>query len=801
MKSPLLFARPLASAARGETALRYGAATAVTLIALAATQLVVSTQFVLWLAATTLVGVPVSLWLRGHDGRVGRVRVPRPLWNAATVLATGAASAHFLRSPLQHILNAVRSGSSESLLQMGQTEPMILLVQLFLLFAAFRSWTLLSDKDATLTTVPSFSVLLLLIPVHRSVEVVCYFLAWTVAATVLFALEHRSEMRALVVAAVPAPAPGQEVKLAARSLVSVLGISLAAAIALSGFLTARDPSESSSSESAVALMASRWTQWGMEWMNGPSASGPERQIDFSTSTALPTRAIAWRARARLAPSNPQEDTQNNAIYPAYWRLFTLSKYDGSTWLQSNEQLFTVTKSELARAQWPRRRFGFRSERQPTSDTPRFAPSNEQAQRERTHWRFDGFPIAPAQPALAKSFGFPTQGVYFRVVSARPNLGFAPILVAPTSLILPNSPQNSLRVRADGSVDVNLTDTGQNVVGFAQVARVPENGFPSPGPPRQNVARRANSPRLGAAERALYTQLPAKVPTRVRQLARDVLRRAPQNASNYARAQLLAQETQRGAIYTLRPPAVPPEREAADFFLFESRRGFCTYFAGSLTVLCRSAGIPARVVTGFASEERDGEGQTVLRDANLHAWTEVWIENWGWASVDATPAGDRGDNAPTFLENWGDFTAANLDALQRTARAHWPTLASGFTLLLLSLLAWRARRWIARRVGSDIVAQTEAQRREIAQHYRTATRELARRFRPRAAWETPDEWLVAATKALPDLPREPLESLTALYVRAHFSPRELEADAAQKARELGSSVTWRGREIRRKVGAR
>ena len=229
MNTPRLFARPQTEA-RGwnsELALRYGAATLVTLIALAAAQLVVPTQFVLALGAVTLAGVPVALWMRLHDMRIGGVAVPRPLWNALTVLASGAASLLFLRVELTNIVAALQGGMDDSsLLRMGATDPMLLLVKLFLVFAAFRSFSIISDKDATLATVPSFSVLLLLIPIYPQIEVVCYFLVWTMVATMLFALDHRSEIHAQVTAAVPAPAPGQEVRLAARSLVGVLGVSL-----------------------------------------------------------------------------------------------------------------------------------------------------------------------------------------------------------------------------------------------------------------------------------------------------------------------------------------------------------------------------------------------------------------------------------------------------------------------------------------------------------------------------------------------------------------------------------------------
>ena len=811
MNTPRLFARPQIEA-RGlnsELLLRYGAATLVTLIALAAAQLVLPTQFMLALGAVTLAGVPIALWMRLHDMRIGGFTVPRPLWNTLTVVASGAASAFFLRVPLRNIMAAVEGGLNDaSLTRMGATDPMLLLVQLFLVFAAFRSFSIISDKDATLATVPSFSVLLLLIPVYPQIEVVCYFLVWTMVATMLFALDHRSEIHAQVTAAVPAPTPGEEVKLATRSLVGVLGVSLVIAVALSGFLTARDPREGSSSESAISLLASRLTQFTLQNQTPSANSGPERQIDFASGTALPTREILWTASTKNQNGEP--------LTPLYWRLFTLSNYDGSTWSQNAGDTKTVERTSLP-AYRPRSRDGrigsgrpgqdyFSGRRfrrnagenngqlaiEPGSDsrTPklRLSPSEDVDVRAP---EVQGFDLGQALPTLASRFGAPSARVIYQLTSLRASLGFIPLLPATTRLDFINSDQPTLRARTDGGVDVSLVQRNQSFTAFAQVPRLPEYGFANATPPRERgVAVVAGAPQLSAAERASNLKLPAKLPARVRQFARDATRNAGANSSNYARALLLARATQNGAIYTLRPPTIPANRDAADFFLFESRRGYCTYFAGALTVLCRAQGIPARVVSGFVAPDETKQGDILIRDANTHAWTEVWIDNWGWAAVDATPPDDRGDNAPTFLENWSDLAASRLDATLRWSLAHWKPLLGGAFVLLLSFGAWRFRHDLARLAGRETVPDVEVLRRQIAADYAHASRQLSRRFRPRQPWETPDEWLRAARDQISQLPLESLQTLTALYVRARFSPHELSGEAANQARAARENLVWK-----------
>ncbi|MNS88314.1 Protein-glutamine gamma-glutamyltransferase [compost metagenome] len=53
---------------------------------------------------------------------------------------------------------------------------------------------------------------------------------------------------------------------------------------------------------------------------------------------------------------------------------------------------------------------------------------------------------------------------------------------------------------------------------------------------------------------------------------------------------------------------------------------------------RNAGIPARVVTGFAGGTRNRIGDYwVLRRMDAHAWAEVWLPQRGWVRIDPTAA--------------------------------------------------------------------------------------------------------------------------------------------------------------------
>ncbi|MCA1790256.1 MAG: DUF3488 and transglutaminase-like domain-containing protein, partial [Thioalkalivibrio sp.] len=89
-------------------------------------------------------------------------------------------------------------------------------------------------------------------------------------------------------------------------------------------------------------------------------------------------------------------------------------------------------------------------------------------------------------------------------------------------------------------------------------------------------------------------------------------------------------------YTLRPPLLRGDR--TDEFLFETRAGYCEHYASTLAVLMRAAGIPARVITGYQGGQWMDTGNYLrLRQADAHAWTEVWLDDRGWTRVDPTAA--------------------------------------------------------------------------------------------------------------------------------------------------------------------
>jgi transglutaminase-like putative cysteine protease len=88
----------------------------------------------------------------------------------------------------------------------------------------------------------------------------------------------------------------------------------------------------------------------------------------------------------------------------------------------------------------------------------------------------------------------------------------------------------------------------------------------------------------------------------------------------------------GLAYTLQPPLYGVD--GIDKFVFDGRQGFCEHFAGAFAFMMRAAGVPARVVGGYQGGDENGD-YLIIRQADAHAWTEVWLAGEGWVRVDPT----------------------------------------------------------------------------------------------------------------------------------------------------------------------
>lgn len=99
-------------------------------------------------------------------------------------------------------------------------------------------------------------------------------------------------------------------------------------------------------------------------------------------------------------------------------------------------------------------------------------------------------------------------------------------------------------------------------------------------------------------------------------------------------------------YTLNPGIIPFGEEIPEYFLFESKKGYCQHFATTAALMYRLYGIPSRYVSGYMAapgdfeQREDGTWHAVLEDGDAHAWTEIYAEGQGWKVVDTTPSAEE-----------------------------------------------------------------------------------------------------------------------------------------------------------------
>ena len=217
-------------------------------------------------------------------------------------------------------------------------------------------------------------------------------------------------------------------------------------------------------------------------------------------------------------------------------------------------------------------------------------------------------------------------------------------------------------------------------------------------------------KLDNTEMRMYTQIDGNPQTKA--LAQSLYQQAGGDTSRFIQA-AYQYFSQQGFVYTLKPPVLQTGTPT-DEFLFKTKQGFCEHYADAFVTLMRSAGVPARVVTGYQGGEwHEQGGFWQIRSKDAHAWAEVWLpERNVWKRVDPTAAVsinrvDSGvDNAlpaeeinelVSNLSAWSRFTSqsqiywqrwvVNFDNTQQNSLFSWLGLggASTFSSLLLLII--------------------------------------------------------------------------------------------------------------------
>ena len=294
-----------------------------------------------------------------------------------------------------------------------------------------------------------------------------------------------------------------------------------------------------------------------------------------------------------------------------------------------------------------------------------------------------------------------------------------------------------------------------------------------------------APQLAPRERSEALQLPP-LDRRIPELAR---RFAAGAVTELDRARAVERHLRHDYAYSLELPSRQIADPLADF-LFVRRKGYCEHFASAMTIMLRTLGIPARLVTGFQSGLYNPLTDLwVVRASDAHSWVEAWIPEYGWTTFDPTPPdpnppglalfsrlGLYVDAAETFWQDWVvsydmrrqgtlsyrmESSAHSLglrwfDSLAGLGTGGWPARAAEllrdsalqFVLLLIAVaivLRFVVPRWLhlARfRIRVRRMRRGQAAAGDATLLYHRMLQVLKRRGYEKPAWFTPAEFAAA-----------------------------------------------------------
>ena len=134
----------------------------------------------------------------------------------------------------------------------------------------------------------------------------------------------------------------------------------------------------------------------------------------------------------------------------------------------------------------------------------------------------------------------------------------------------------------------------------------------------------------------YLQRPANLSNRVKALASQLT--AGKN-NPYDKAVAITNYLRSEITYNKVVSSPPYGANLLEWFLLDYKQGYCNYYATAEVILLRAAGIPARMVVGFAQGEQmpEREDTYIIREKDAHAWPEAYFPGNGWVEFEPTTA--------------------------------------------------------------------------------------------------------------------------------------------------------------------
>ena len=345
--------------------------------------------------------------------------------------------------------------------------------------------------------------------------------------------------------------------------------------------------------------------------------------------------------------------------PHYWKAETLDTFDGFRWLRSPASDRTDSGFEVPFSS-PRphgRTWNYYEYNPRWDDEIRFTVrslTSDLVVGAGTTYEVEGVNARPSADGTTRLYGDPLEkGDSYTVRTYAPNptaeqmrhapTGYAGDLIDYTTIRLPNPGESATK---------GIGREGDAARSAAAFAREPVY-VPLAGDPTSGSGPRAETRLLHSPYRRMY------------RLAQSVTAGAD---NSYEAVKAVERHLQANYTYSERVPTRPFPLNG---FLFKERRGYCQQFSGTMALMLRMVGIPARVAAGFAPGSFNKDtGEYRVRDLDAHSWVEVWFPGIGWVPFDPTPAA-----APAESQASGSLAVSAASASAGDVRGRGSTSSS------------------------------------------------------------------------------------------------------------------------------
>ena len=204
------------------------------------------------------------------------------------------------------------------------------------------------------------------------------------------------------------------------------------------------------------------------------------------------------------------------------------------------------------------------------------------------------------------------------------------------------------------------------------------------------------------------------------------------------------------------------------------------------MLCRYAGIPARVASGYlvqpANRTADGYGY-IVQQKDKHVWTEVFFNGFGWIKFDATEG----------AQDISDHKVAEKSSVAKNSFLKW-LFSSGWLPIVMgigifSLIGYliKTELWDRFRGGKSVSKpqfSLPETNRQIVSTYLEATRKLGRIGLSRSADMTSEEFQKFAASRLQGFPTivNQFSALTATHAQYRYGSQTATANQVSENSE-------------------